>query len=65
MTALIDTDSVYAGVEGAEFTITYTAEGQIVGGKLKVTVPDSDDWADATAASIDVSAGSANLRVAI
>ena len=40
-------------------TITYTAIGQIVGGKLKVTVPDGDDWADATAASIDVSSGSA------
>ena len=57
-TAEIDTDGdVYAGDTGRTFTITYTSIGQIQGGKLKVVVPGGDDWADATAASIDVSAG--------
>ena len=59
-TAMVDTDgNVYAGDTGRTFEITYTAIGQIQGGKLKVTVPDGDDWADATAASIDVSSGTA------
>ena len=59
-TAEIDTDGdVHSGDTERTFTITYTAIGQIVGGSLKVTVPDGDDWADATAASIDVSSGSA------
>ena len=46
-------------IPDATVTITYASVGQIVGGRLKVTVPDGDDWADATAASIDVSSGSA------
>ena len=38
-TATIDTDGdVHAGDTGREVTITYTSVGQIVGGKLKVTV---------------------------
>ena len=59
-TAAVDTDGdVHAGDPGRTVTITYTSIGQIVGGRLKVTVPDGDDWADAMAASIDVSSGSA------
>ena len=59
-TAEVDTDGdVHSGDTGRTFTITYTSIGQIVGGSLKVTVPDGDDWADATAASVDVSSGSA------
>ena len=44
---------VHAGDEGTEVTITYTAIGQIVGGKLKVTVP--ADWSDAMAANFSLS----------
>ena len=54
----LDTDGdVYAGQLGRTFTITYTAIGQISGGRLKVTVPDGDDWADATSDSVDTSRG--------
>ena len=56
-TVAIDTDGdVHAGQTGRAFAITYTAEGQIVGGRLKVTVPDGDDWADAMAANFSGSA---------
>ena len=59
-TASVDTDGdVHSGDTGRTITITYTSIGQIVGGRLKVTVPDGDDWPDAMAASIDVSSGSA------
>ena len=46
---------VHAGNTGQEVTITYTSIGQVVGGKLKVTVP--ADWSDAMAANFSVSTG--------
>ena len=52
----IDTGGdVHAGQEGRTVTITYSPVGQIMGGRLKVTVP--ADWSDAIAANFNISSG--------
>ena len=52
----IDTGGdVHAGQEGRTVTITYSPEGQVVNGRLKVGVP--ADWSDALAANFNISPG--------